>query len=614
MGAPGMEPGRTVAILTISGTVIPFTSPEEEEMTQLPTSDGNDIPIEIIETDLLIIGGGNAGCFSAVEAKKLAPDLNVTIVEKAHIERSGACAAGMDAINTFIPKGKTPEDLVRWSRSQVGGGPIREDLALSNARELNEAVDDLGRWGLPILRDENGAVKYRGAWDISIHGEQLKPIMAEKAIEAGAQVFNRIVITALLMDADRCIGAMGFGVRDGRFYVFAAKATIVATGGACGIYKSYTSDSTASHHQTWMCPYNVGSGYAMGIRQGAEMTSLEQRWVATRTKDFCGPVDTISVGYKSAIVNAKGERILHKHYAHLGGDKAPRYIRANAPMEEWLAGRGPTYCDTTDLTPEGVRDLKIDYLNERPSFVLFLASRGQDIAKEPIEIYGSDPYIVGGHTQSGYWVDIDRMTTLAGLFAAGETAGGNPNKFVGGCAAEGKLAARGALKYMESMARPALDLDQIARERARVFAPLLRGAEFDGVSPVEMKERLQRLMDEYAGGTSQYYRTNEERLDYALKHLKMLQSQTDLLFVQDLHGLMTAHEVIDRLVVAEALVHHLKFRRETRWQGWQTRSDYPEVDPNLDCFVESRRNKDTGEIEIFTRPYEQIVPGDRYKP
>jgi adenylylsulfate reductase subunit A len=583
-------------------------------MTQQGTRTIDDIATKTVETDVLIIGGGNAGCFAAVEVKKINPELNVTIMEKAHIERSGACAAGMDAINTYIPPGKTPEDLVRWSRSQVGGGPIREDLALSNARELNEAVDDLERWGLPILRDEDGNIKYRGGWDISIHGEQLKPIMAEKAIEAGAEVYNRVVATALLMDGDRCMGAIGFGIRDGILYVFRARATIVATGGACGLYKSYTSDATSSHHQTWMCPYNVGSGYAIGIREGAEMTSMEQRWVATRTKDFCGPVDTISVGYKSAVINAKGDRILQKHYAHLGGDKAPRYIRANAPMEEWLAGRGPTYCDTTDLNPEGVRDLKVDYLNERPSFVLFLASRGQDITKDPIEIYGSDPYIVGGHTQSGYWVDVDRMTTVPGLFAAGETAGGNPNKFVGGCAAEGKLAARGALKYMESVTLPPLDMDQVNQEKARIFAPLLRGPEFDGVTAVEMEERLQRLMDEYAGGTSQFYRTNEERLNYALRHLKMLQAQQEFLVANDLHDLMLAHEVMERLTVAEVLVNHLKFRKETRWQGWQTRTDYPEVDANFDCFVESRRSSQTGEIEMFTRPYEQVVPGDRFKP
>jgi adenylylsulfate reductase subunit A len=567
-----------------------------------------------IEADLLIIGGGNAGCFAAVEANKIDPALRVVIMEKAHIDRSGACSAGMDAINTYIPEGKTPEDLVRWSRAQVGGGPIREDLCLSNARELNEAVDDLERWGLPVLRGPDGKPVYRGAWDISIHGEQLKPIMAEKAVQSGAVVLNRVACTNLLMDHGRCAGAMGFGVRDGKFYVIRAGAVINATGGAAGLYKSYTADATDCHHQIWMCPYCVGTGYAVGIRQGAEMTSLEQRWVATRTKDFCGPVDTVSVGYKTPVINARGERVLSERYAHLGGDAAPRYIRANAPMEEWLAGRGPTYCDTTVLSPERAHDMLTDYLNERPSFVLFLASRGQDVTREPIEIYGSDPYIVGGHTQSGFWVDAARMTTVPGLFAAGETAGGNPNKFVGGCAAEGKLAARGARAYLAGLETRPPDADQIDGEIARVYAPLFRGPDFDGVRPLEMEERLQRLMDEYAGGTSQFYRTNEERLDYALKHIAVLQSQVEYLYAGDLHDLMSAHEIVDRLDVAEMLCHHLKFRRETRWQGWQTRSDYPDVDPALDCFVESRRDPATGEVAMFTRPYEQIVPGDRYKP
>lgn len=571
----------------------------------------DDVHTETIICDLLIIGGGNAGCFVAVEAKKLDPDCKVVIMEKANIMRSGACSAGMDAINTYIPEGGTAEDLVRWSRAQVGGGPLREDLALSNAELLNDSVDDLERWGLPILRDEQGRIRYRGKWDISIHGEQLKPIMAEQAIAAGAIVYNRVAGTSLLVHEGRCTGATGMGVRDGKFYVFRAKAVVVSTGGAGTLYKSYTADSTDSGAQIWMCPYCVGSGYAMGLRKGAELTSLEQRWVATRTKDFCGPVDTISVGYKAPIINCKGEKVMSR-YAHLGGDAAPRYIRANAPMEEWLAGRGPCYCDTRGMEPEKVKAMMEDYLNERPSFVLFLASRGQDITKEPIEIFGSDPYIMGGHTGGGYWVDMARMTTLDGLFAAGETAGGNPNKFVGGCCAEGKLAARGALKYLHGKELAPLDPTEIKKEKLRVYSPLLN-AKKDGVRPVEMKERLQRLMDEYAGGSSQFYRTNEERLDYALKHIKMLQSQFAYLRAADLHELMQANETMDRVDVAEAVVHHLKARRETRWAGWQTRSDYPERnDAEFDCFIESRRNQKTGEIETFTRPYEQLVPGDRY--
>lgn len=570
-----------------------------------------DVEVRVVECDLLVVGGGNAGCFVAVEAARLDPSLRVVVMEKAEIMRSGACSAGMDAINTYISQGKTPEDLVRWSRAQVGGGPLREDLALSNARELNACVEELESWGLPILRDEQGKVRYRGQWDISIHGEQLKPIMAEKAIESGADVYNRVAGTGLVMHEGRCVGATGLGVRDGCFYVFRARATVMATGGAGTLYKSYTADSTDSGAQIWMCPYCVGTGYAMGFRQGAELTSLEQRWVATRTKDFCGPVDTISVGYGAPIINARGERVMSRYEA-LGGDAAPRYIRANAPMEEWLAGRGPCYCDTTHLSPERTKAMLEDYLNERPSFVLFLASRGQSPDREPIEIYGSDPYILGGHTGGGFWVDMARMTTIPGLFAAGETAGGNPNKFVGGCCAEGKLAARGAVAYLRGVSLPPLDREALRVEMERVYAPLLRRGE-EGVRPVEMKERLQRLMDEYAGGVSQFYRTNEERLDYALRHIAMLRSQFQYLRAGDLHELMQALESMDRVDVAEAVVHHLKARKETRWAGWQTRSDYPERDDaRFDCFIESRRDPRSGEITIFTRPYEQLIPGDRH--
>lgn len=574
-----------------------------------------DIKTEIIETDLLIIGGGNAGCFAAYEAKIRNPFLKVSIMEKAQISRSGATAAGMDAINTYIrtDRGETPESLIRWGRSQLGGGPIREDLALSNAELLNESVEILEEWGLPIVRDDEGYYKLRGRWDISIQGEQLKPIMAEKALEAGAQVYNRVAATNLLIAEGRCVGAFGFGVRDGKLYVFRAKATIVATGGACGLYRSPVTDYSGSHHQTWMCPFNVGTGYAIGIRAGAEMTSLEQRWVAIRTKDFCGPVDTLAVGYGCLMINGKEEKIMEQRYAHLGGEKAPRFLRLNAPMTEWLEGRGPTYVDTRRLSLEESKDLREDLLSERPSFVLFLASNGIDITKEPVEIFGSDPYIVGGHTGSGYWVDINRMSTIFGLFAAGEAAGGNPNKFVGGCATEGRLAARGALEYIKGTTLPALDPARIEEEKERVFAPLLRGANFDGITAVEMEEKMQRLMDEYAGGVSQYYRMNEERLEHALKQIKKLQEQIQCLFAGNLHDLMNIHEVIDRLSVAEVLLHHLIYRKETRWEGWQTRMDYPEVNPELDCFVESLRDTVTGEVKMFTRPYEQLVPGDRTK-
>lgn len=579
-----------------------------------------EVSVKVLETDFLIIGAGNAGCFAAIEAKRINPDVKVTLLEKAHIDRSGCLAAGMDAINTYLKKGKTIDEFVRWSRSQAGG-LLREDLFIKIAENLNQPIEEWEQWGLPIKKDEEtGEYAHRGKWDIVIQGESMKPILAEKVKEYGCEVINKVIATNYLIKDGRVIGAFGFGIKDGAMYIIKAKATCVATGGAAGLYKNYTSDATDSHHQMWYCPFNNGAGYAMGIRAGAEMTTFEMRWCATRTKDFNGPIDTISVGYGTPMINAKGEKILQERYADVGGETAPRYIRANAPMEEWLEGRGPCFVDTREMSDKDIKDMKTDYLNERPSYVLFLAARGQDLKEEPIEIYGNDPYIVGGHTASGYWLNAeDWSTTLPGLFACGDVAGGVPNKFVGGCAAEGLLSARGALDYIARAGGSSVEVDeeQIEAEKQRIYAPLFRMAnEGDGIKPLEMEERMQRLMDEYAGGVHQFFRMNEEQLKYALKHIKMLQSQVKYLIAEDYFDLMSAHEVIDRLDVAEVLIHHLMFRKETRWPGWQTRTDYPEKNDAEygNYFVNTVKDLETGEVRAFKRKYEQIVPGDRLKP
>lgn len=574
-----------------------------------------EIKNKVYRTDILIIGGGNAGCFAGIEAKKQAPALDVLIMEKANIKRSGCLAGGMDAINSYIKKGKTPEDFVRWSRAQVGG-LLREDLSLSMARLINKPINDWEDWGLPIKHttDTRDYVA-RGKWDITISGSEMKPILAQKTVKMGVKILNRVVATNFIVTDGLVQGAYGFGVRDGKFYIIQAKAVIIATGGAAGLYKPYQGDTTG-HHQLWYCPYNVGTGYAMGIRSGAEMTSFEMRWCAVRTKDFNGPIDTVSQGYKTPMINCLGEKILAEKYAEMGGDNSPRYIRANVPMEEWLQGRGPCYVDTTHMTEQQIKDMKTDYLNERPSFVLFLAAHGQDISKKPIEVYGSDPYIVGGHTASGYWVDVNRATTLSGLFACGDVAGGTPNKFVGGCAAEGIIAARSAIKFCRTVQNLKLVIEeQYSKEKSRIYRPLFRYQDGkDGICPCDMEERLQRLMDEYAGGVHQFFRMNEHQLTYALEEIQNLKEQVKFLLGDSFHGLMLAHEVIDRIDVAEVLVHHLLFRKETRWPGWQTRSDFPEKnDEKFDCFVNSFLDIETGKIKMVTRPYVQIIPGNRSK-
>lgn len=569
---------------------------------------------EVIETDILIIGGGTAGCLAAVEAIEKDPDVNVVIMEKGHIDRSGCLAAGMNAINAYLNPGETPESFVKHVRADALG-LIREDLVYSVAKELNNVVKKVESWGLPILKDEKGQYQPRGRWNIKINGESLKPIIADAARKAGARIINRVVATNLIMDGERVIGAMGLGVRDGKFYVIKAKATIIATGGAAGIYRPNNPGS--AHHKMWYPPFNTGAGYAMGIRAGAEMTSFEMRFIALRTKDVISPTGTLALGFGAPQVNAKGEQFMKTKFAHYGGESAPTPIRVYAPTKEVKEGRGPCYMDTTHLTEEQVKNLKAAFLDMYPGIVLYWSANNIDPSKEPVEIQGTEPYVMGGHCQAGYWIDVDRKSTVPGLWAAGDVAGGSPYKFVSGCWAEGVLAARSAVEEIKKLGDMDADVSAlIDAEQERVFAPMKRHQEVgEGVTADEMEERMQKVMDEYAGGVSVFYEMNEERLVVALKHIKRMKDQIEYMVADDLHNLMKAHEVIDRLDVSEVLVKHLIHRKETRWPGYQTRLDYPERDDyNWLKFVNSKLNTETGEVEVVERPYEQIIPGDRYLP
>ncbi|MBI5417447.1 adenylyl-sulfate reductase subunit alpha [Candidatus Poribacteria bacterium] len=574
----------------------------------------NQNAVEFLETDILIIGGGTAGCLAAVEAKEKNPNCSVLIMEKAHIDRSGCLASGMNAINAYINPGETPESFVKYVRYDAMG-LIREDLVKSAAEEINAVVKKVESWGLPIKKNEKGEYAPRGRWNIQINGESLKPIIAEAARKSGAKVLNHVAGTNLILDNGKVIGAFGLGVRDMKLYAIKASATIVCTGGASGIYKPNNDGS--AHHKMWYPPFNTGTGYAMGIRAGAEMTSFEMRFIALRTKDVISPTGTLALGYGAKQVNAKGEQFMKLRYSHFGGEGSPTCLRVHGPTQEMKEGRGPCYMDTTHMNPDQVKSLKSAFLDTYPGIVQYWAANDIDPSKEAIEICGTEPYIMGGHCQAGYWIDVERKTTLEGLFAAGDVSGGYPYKFVSGCWAEGVLAGRAAVKFLTNAAKSQADVSkQIKNEINRVFAPHERfEKEGEGVTPAEMEERLQKIMDEYAGGLRSFYEMNDERLVVARKHLNRMKNQIKFLISADSHELMKAHEVIDRIDVAATLVEHLIYRKETRWPGYQTRLDYPNRDDfNWLKFVNSVKSPESGEIKIIERPYKQMIPGDRYLP
>ena len=237
---------------------------------------------KVLNTDVLIIGGGTAGCYAALTIREKS-DYSVIIAEKANIKRSGCLAAGVNAINAYIVKGRKPEDYVDYAKKDADG-IVREDLLMTMSEGLNRVTAKMEKLGLVILKDENGEYVARGNRNIKINGENMKPLLAD-AVEKlpDVTVLNRVNITDYIVENNRILGAVGFSIEDNTAYEIRAKKVLCATGGAAGLYRP--NNPRFSRHKMWYPPFNTGAGYAMGILSGAEMTTFEMRFIALRCKD-----------------------------------------------------------------------------------------------------------------------------------------------------------------------------------------------------------------------------------------------------------------------------------------------------------------------------------------
>ena len=397
------------------------------------------LQVKHLHTDVLIIGGGTAGCYAALTISRNS-GLNILVAEKANIKRSGCLAAGVNAINAYIVKGRRPQDYVDYATKDAAG-IVRNDLLLTAAEEFNEVTADMEKLGLVILKDENGDYVARGNRNIKINGENFKPLLADAVYKSeNVDVLNYVNITDLLTENGRVYGAVGFSIMEETAYVIHAKAVLIATGGAAGLYKP--NNPGFSRHKMWYPPFNTGAGYTMGIRSGAEMTTFEMRFIALRCKDTIAPTGTIAQGVQAKQVNSKGEV-----YEHIYGLTTSQ--RVYGTVKENQLGHGPCYLKTSGITSEQDQDLLKAYLNMAPSQTLKWIESGKMPSEQDVEIQGTEPYIVGGHTASGFWVDTRRETTIHGLYAAGDVAGGCPQKYVTGALAEGKIASLAIIEQLK---------------------------------------------------------------------------------------------------------------------------------------------------------------------
>lgn len=559
----------------------------------------------IIDTDVLIIGGGTAGCFAGITLGKK-KDLDVLIVEKANIVRSGCLAAGVNAINAYITKGRVPQDYVDYCKKDADG-IVREDLLLSMSERLNHVTKVMEDLGLVILKDENGDYVARGNRNIKINGENIKPILADAVKKQdNVAVINHLNITDFIVENNKIKGAYGFDVNDAVFYEINAKAVLVATGGAAGLYRP--NNPGFSRHKMWYPPFNTGAGYAMGINAGAEMTTFEMRFIALRCKDTIAPTGTIAQGVPAKQLNSNGEVYENKY----GLTTSQRLY---GTVTENREGRGPCYLGTKGISREQEEDLYKAYLNMAPSQTLKWLEAAGGPSEENVEIEGTEPYIVGGHTASGYWVDNNRETTIHGLFAAGDVAGGCPQKYVTGALAEGEIAAQAIAERLTGagkgfVVREASDeeLSQEALEKKHEYESFLNNKQ--GMVDIEQtEEAMQKIMDQYAGGISTDYQYNEARLELADEKIKFLEQSIDNLAAQDADDLLRIYEIRERLTVCRSVIAHLKARKETRWHSFAENMDYPAKSDDWLKYVNSR--KENGEIKIIIR--DLVRGGDSYE-
>lgn len=546
--------------------------------------------IEKIDSDVLIIGGGTAGCYAAIKLAEADSSLKIVIVEKANIKRSGCLAAGVNALNAYISEGHVPQDYADYA-SNDANGIVRKDLLLSMSEHLNDVTHDLEKRGLVILKNENGKYVTRGWRNLKINGENIKIILANGVKQhKNIQVFNHVNVTDLKKSDEAITGAYGFSVNEEIAYDFSARVTLIATGGAAGLYKP--NNPGFSRHKMWYPPFNTGAGYAMGILAGAEMTSFEMRFIALRCKDTIAPTGTIAQGVHAKQLNSLGE-VYETAYGLRTSE------RCYGTVEENRKGHGPCYLGTAGITAEQEQDLYKAYLNMAPSQTLKWIEDGKGPAENNVEVEGTEPYIVGGHTASGYWINNDRSTTLSGLFAAGDVAGGAPQKYVTGALAEAEIASEGILNFLKSKTDAVGHSEKDGKGIFSRYERFLSNTQGE-LSIEQVEEAMQKVMDEYAGGIRTDYRYNESRLNIARQKIKDLQSILTTLAAEDMDDLLRIYEIRERLVVCQVLIEHLLARKETRWHSFGENADYPEINESYKKYVNSVMDEN-GEIKILLK-------------
>ena len=547
-----------------------------------------------LKADVVVIGGGTAGLNTALAAAEMGAD--VLVVDKAHIQRSGAIAGGIDHFFAYLdtgPSWDTRDAYLGWVARVARGAAnikIHEKVFCDELVPAMERIESMGvslhQPDGKILRTQ--ALGQPGPIAINFDGKLLKPKMAFQIKKKHIRTINRVQVSNLYLHNGELAGLAGYDVRTGDFHEIQAKAVVISTGNTNRMFKT----QTGNPFNLWYCPANTGDLHRAAFDAGVELANVEYIRLTIVPRGFSAPGFNAFFGMGGKFVNGLGQAFMNAY--HPMGDKAPRNMMVWGALQEVRAGRGPIYVDVRHLTAKDLAHLFSQLGIDKDTLPEFLKAKGYDREGALIELTVSEPMQARPSELCGSGIKIDETcaSNIPGIFAAGDASDqmGCLHMCMAGGYAAGKHAARYAAKVENFRPLKAKELDD---ERKRVFAPLMRKS---GVAPSEFENIVRIVATDHFGPFK-----SEVSLTSAIAKLDALDHYRDDLKANNLHELMRCHEAMNIQSVAKIVAQAALARKESRFIPYHYRSDYPETNDDWCGLVAVRKNGEKGVATRFER-------------
>ena len=544
-----------------------------------------------IDTDVLVIGGGVAGCMAAIPA--LEAGLDVVVCEKGKVlDHCGSVGCGVDHYLTIMesgPEWDTPEFLLKHVPELTDG---IVDMAVTSRviHEMPRVLRRIETFGVNF-KDPRFNDYYRlrsfglpGTYHINFDGTNFKKQIGQRVRKLKGSVLTRTIAVQILTEDNQVYGALAFDFRTGEWIAIRARAVVMAAGEVNRI----SLNASGLAFDSWHTPYNTGDAQAMGYRAGALLANMEFVETTLTPKGFSAQGLNTLVSEGAYFINKSGERFMFKYDKN--GENARRAVIADGVINEYLLGNGPIYADCRHLPDDVLDHMEATLQVDRYTMPAFYEQKALDFRKEPVEVSVSELSIRRSGVYfrgSGLAVDTDGQTSIGGLFAAGDCA--TVSGGIAGASVLGHVAGEGVAAYLtgNNGARPDIDMTAAAALREKAVAHLQVEHE-QSISWKQFEDQTRQTVTNYVG-----VRRNAKGLELALKTLRALATREPDLKADDLHGLMRIQESTSIRLNAELMAASSLVRTETRTGSSHRRLDYPDTkDPEWRKFVLIERGQD----------------------